>query len=225
MDIDSITYGDPSEKDIEIMSRDLEILPDIKSPERMVSPFFSNSSSETEQELEVISSLPSKLSDDDIRVIDEQDENFLTNTFYKYADENNIELDKQRVETIAEDLASIIMNIKYRFNRPRPNQLAGFYGIDLNPREGKSADSPAYPSGHSAQATFLARLIGDENPEHKIDLMEIGEDIGVNRLKGNFHFPSDHEAGVELGKDLYELFKVYNASSNKVDKEKQTKYI
>lgn len=225
MEIDELTYGTPLQKDKTLMERDLQILPDIKSPERMVTMPSLNSSSETEEELEVISSLPDKLSDDDIRLIDEQDEDFVVNTFFKYADDNNLNIDKDKINTISEDLASIIMNIKYRFNRPRPNQLAPFYGIELKPRKGISADSPSYPSGHSAQATFLARLIGDENPEYKIDLMEIGEEVGVNRLKGNFHFPSDHEAGVDLGKDLYELFKVYNASSNKVDKEKQTKYI
>lgn len=225
MDIDSLTYGQPSKEDKDLMSRDLKFLPDIESPERMILMPFSNSSVQTEDELLSISFLPEELSDNDIRVIDEEDENFITNTFFRYLDNNNIDYNVDDVEETALDVASLVMKAKYRFNRPRPNQLAEYHSIDINPRAGKSADSPSYPSGHSAQATFLARMLGDQNPKHKVKLMELGESVGINRLKGNFHYPSDHEAGVEFGKDLYDLYKANKASDIKVNKEKQTKYI
>lgn len=225
MDIDTLSYGDPTEEDKTVMSRKLEILPDIKNPERMVPMPVENSSLETQDDLIAIASLSDELSDDEIRMIDEEDIDFVDSSFIPYLEENNIDYDIKEIDSVFEDIASIVMNVKYRFNRPRPEQLADFYNVEINPREGTTADSPSYPSGHSAQASFLARMLGDKNPKHKVSLMEIGEAVGINRLKGNFHYPSDHEAGVKLGKDLYDLYKINKASDIKLDKEKQTKYI
>tara|TARA_R110000782_G_C14791871_1_gene411016 strand:- start:1251 stop:1928 length:678 start_codon:yes stop_codon:yes gene_type:complete len=225
MDIEDIVYGEVSEENKGIMARELKFLPDIKNPERMVPMPFENSSLETEDDLISISSLPGELSDDEMKSIDEQDEDFVESSFVPYLKDNGIDVNEDDIYEIVDDIASIVMKAKYKFNRPRPEQLAEFHNVEIKPREGKSANSPSYPSGHSAQATFLARMLGDQNPKHRVGLMEIGEEIGINRLKGNFHYPSDHEAGVKLGKDLYDLYKVNKASDTKIDKEKRTKYI
>lgn len=225
MDIDTLAYGDPTKEDKSLMSRKLEVLPNIKNPERMVPVPDKNSSLETEDDLIAIASLSDELSVDEKEIIDAEDINFVESTFIPYLEQNNIDYDKDEIEAAIEDVASIVMNVKYRFNRPRPAQLADFHNVKISPREGTSADSPSYPSGHSAQASFLARMLGDSNPKHKVNLLEMGDAVGINRLKGNFHYPADHEAGVDFGKKLYDLYKVSKASDTILDKARQTKYI
>ena len=46
-------------------------------------------------------------------------------------------------------LSSPTAAVKDYFNRPRPNELAGEYGIKLHPVTRTDANSAAYPSGHT----------------------------------------------------------------------------
>jgi hypothetical protein len=56
---------------------------------------------------------------------------------------------------ILEDIKNLIFKLKYHYNRPRPNQLANYYKLRLFPYKSFSADTPSFPSGHTANATML----------------------------------------------------------------------
>ena len=126
MDIEDIVYGEVSEENKDIMARELKFLPDIKNPERMVPMPFENSSLETEDDLISISSLSGELSDDEMKSIDEQDEDFVESSFVPYLKDNGIDVNEDDIYEIVDDIASIVMKAKYKFNRPRPE--GGFNG-------------------------------------------------------------------------------------------------
>ena len=66
-----------------------------------------------------------------------------------------------------------------------------------------SMKTPAYPSGHSLQSRLVAEHFIKKYPEHKDGLIKAADQCGKGRVFAGWHFPSDHEAGVELAKQIY----------------------
>lgn len=85
----------------------------------------------------------------------------------------------------------IIDYLKVKFNRPRPFQTAGYYGIPLYPRLRSDAYDSAYPSGH----TFLALVVYDyfarQHPDLQKELMLMVLKVKQSREDGGVHYPSD----------------------------------
>ena len=98
---------------------------------------------------------------------------------------------------------SIILKLKYHYNRPRPFQLADIKGVELNSEYLDSASTPSYPSGHATQGRFVARVLSDLYPEYEQELMNIGDDVSYSRNMAKVHYPSDTAFGKELGDELY----------------------
>ena len=93
--------------------------------------------------------------------------------------------------------------LKYKFNRPRPYQVADFLGIDLPKNTLESMKTPSYPSGHSIQGIFIAKVLSKMYPKHKKQLMEIGKMISNSRLMARAHYPSDTKLGEKIGELLF----------------------
>lgn len=55
--------------------------------------------------------------------------------------------------------------------------------------------SPAYPSGHTAQSRVLAEVMGLLMPEKREELRARAEDIALHRIDAGVHFPVDIEGG------------------------------
>ena len=49
--------------------------------------------------------------------------------FEKYCKDNNLDFDKKYYKQILNESSKTILSMKYYYNRPRPHQLAEFYGI------------------------------------------------------------------------------------------------
>lgn len=132
--------------------------------------------------------------------------------FFDYLRKYNLILSQYKLDELTDLLyymSSIIMELKYYYNRPRPSQVARAYDLDLDYVELESAETPSYPSGHSCQGIFMGHYLGDLFPEHKYALVEIGSNVGLSRLIGRVHFPTDDILGKYLG---YSLYKYYNES-------------
>ena len=105
----------------------------------------------------------------------------------------------------------VIMNLKYQYNRPRPEQLAERLGFKVNVVKTKTHQTPAYPSGHTVYAAIGAYLLADMYPELSSDFFrKIGE-TGLARCLQGVHYPSDNEASMVISgaiwQDLrYKLF-------------------
>tara|TARA_R100001440_G_C2520028_1_gene118762 strand:+ start:1464 stop:2486 length:1023 start_codon:yes stop_codon:yes gene_type:complete len=130
--------------------------------------------------------------------------------FYNYLRENDLHLTSEQLDDLNDALyqiTPIIFELKYFYNRPRPYQVAPKLGLPLKYLEVESAETPAYPSGHSTQGIFIGHFLGDLFPLHRDNLIEIGNNIGISRLIGRLHYPTDDILGKYLG---YGLYKYYN---------------
>ena len=121
----------------------------------------------------------------------------------QYCENNNISFDKEKLMELMSESADIITNIKDSFNRIRPFEL----DKTLNTLPSKTNTTRSYPSGHSAQARLVARIVARDNKEHEIELLKAGEECGIGRVKAGFHYSSDNEAGKLLGEKLFVFVK------------------
>ena len=108
---------------------------------------------------------------------------------------------------LIKEAASVTIRLKYKFNRPRPYQIAEFYGIDLNGTELDSMKTPSYPSGHAAQGYLLGMHYSKKYPEHRKKLTQLGEDIAHSRIIAKAHYPTDKTFGKTLAEYLFTLIK------------------
>ncbi len=83
---------------------------------------------------------------------------------------------------------------KYLINRPRPAQV----NKDIKVRHSVTADTPAYPSGHTYQAFVVAREYSKKYPHLREKLFNIAEQCGQARIAAGLHYPSDHEFSKRL---------------------------
>ena len=96
------------------------------------------------------------------------------------------------------------MELKYKYNRPRPYQLAEFYNIDLNGFDLDSMKTPSYPIGHATQGYLLGKFYSDRHPDYRKEFMRLGEDVAESRIVAKAHFPSDKKAGIDLAEKLFD---------------------
>jgi hypothetical protein len=132
----------------------------------------------------------------------------LNRKIVKDNDEKNIKnYDKSIAAKLIKASAPIILKLKKHFNRPRPKVLAKKLNINMKDIEMDSMKTPSYPSGHSAQGILIAKVLGDEYPEAKTAFAKTGKNISDSRKFARAHYPSDSNAGENLGKLLYKSLK------------------
>lgn len=122
--------------------------------------------------------------------------------FKKIVEEAGLEYDKTYFKRLIKEAASITIRLKYKYNRPRPFQLGPVLGIDVTKYQSSTANTPSFPSGHTAQSVLVACVLGKKYPELKEKLMKVADKISLSRVVGGHHYPSDIEYGKVLGKWL-----------------------
>ena len=118
-----------------------------------------------------------------------------------------LSFDQEYIDKVLKESAIIIKGHKNKFNRPRPEQLAPYFGMEFDILSSRTTRSPSYPSGHSAQARLIAEIYGDKHPEHRSNLLRASEECGGGRVMAGFHYPSDHKSGIYLAKRLFKSLK------------------
>lgn len=98
-----------------------------------------------------------------------------------------------------EDLSTLIMAEKKLYNRPRPHILKAAIAPILD-----VPHHPAYPSGHSTQAHFLAYILGELHPESRDAYLVRADEIAHHREVAGLHYPSDGVAGALLAKQYFD---------------------
>ena len=123
----------------------------------------------------------------------------------EYLKENKLDFKESDVDKIADIGSSIVRHYKNKFERPRPYQLAEAMKMEFKhmPLNSDSMKSPAYPSGHSLQSRLVAEYYAEMYPEHKAGIIKAAEQCGMGRVAAGWHYPSDHESGVKLAKEIY----------------------
>jgi len=168
--------------------------------ENLVMPKYqppSNDSSTTLDEVKYLSSI--KPNKNAVLKFDKVKE-----TFKPYAEELGI---YEYIKKIEHESVKFIMKLKYEYNRPRPYQVAEFYGIDLNGTQTNSMKTPSFPSGHAIQGYLIADILSKHNPSNTELYQQLGEDIAHSRIIGKAHYPSDKKYGKKIAKALFKGLK------------------
>jgi membrane-associated phospholipid phosphatase len=97
-------------------------------------------------------------------------------------------------EEVARELKAITDPLKKQFARPRP--------YDADPQVKPAIDrepSFSYPSGHATRGLAFALILAELVPAQRDAILEAGFQVGVDRVIGGVHYPTDIEAGQRLG--------------------------
>ena len=142
--------------------------------------------------------------------------NFLTNSdnsveevFRSFVDsEEKDYIDWEEVSKLLDEVDSIVLRLKYRYNRKRPKQ----YLVDDSEyyENIKDSKTPSFPSGHTAIAYFLAGVLSQAIPKLKNDFSTLAELIAQSRIENGVHFPTDVTYGRLVGEMLSDAYNKNN---------------
>jgi len=99
-------------------------------------------------------------------------------------------------QCVKTNISDVINIPKDHWKRSRP------YELDKKLFLGKPESSFSYPSGHSTRGTVQALLLVELFPEKREAILEIGRNIGWDRVLIGKHFPTDVYAGRVLGQAI-----------------------
>lgn len=111
------------------------------------------------------------------------------------------------VNELLENSRPIILKLKNYHDRRRPNVVAKDRGINLSYHKMKSAQTPAFPSGHSTQSKLVALALSDLYPEMRNEFMTAANHISQSRIVARVHYESDKKIGEQLGESLFHHLK------------------
>ena len=100
------------------------------------------------------------------------------------------------LQKVKKEIGETIDRPKNYFQRKRPYQL------DPELSLGKPEPSFSYPSGHSTRGTVYSLVLAELFPEKRAGILEIGRNIGWDRVLIGKHFPTDIYAGRVLGRAI-----------------------
>ena len=195
LSVNEMTYNDgPTEKHQSKIDYPITLFEDF---EISLMPYPENSSKQTIDELKELS-----LIEGDEDFVKEHDD--VDGIFQKKHKELGLEFNRDEAKDLLRQSSKYIMKEKYKYNRPRPYQLAEFYNIDLNGFDLDSMKTPSYPSGHATQGYLLGKHYSDRHPDYRKEFMRLGEDVAESRIVAKAHFPSDKKAGIDLAEKLFD---------------------
>lgn len=165
-----------------------------------------NDSDFTRMELNQIAAMTKELKSEQVDLVKMVDEN-PRSVFEKMIKKYNLSEHKDEVDEVWGITANVILNLKWKFNRPRPYQLAEVYGIDIKVLETDTHKTPAYPSGHSAEAAMMGYLLAEYYPEHSTEIFNKIDLAGKARVLQGVHYPSDNDASMVITGALWQDLK------------------
>jgi len=196
-DLNLLRYNSgPRDKHLKKMSRETPLI-NIQADNIHVPSPPLNFSEETFLELKALEKAINNSHIDDFRFAYMSDDKPL-DVIKSFALENNLIFDEQYFQELEKQLATLILKLKYRFNRPRPDQIAAEYKVNIPKTKSSSAGTPAYPSGHTIQAHVITNVISRMNPGNQRSLENLADRIALGRMQTGVHYPSDIEMGKEI---------------------------
>ena len=171
--------------------------------------------SETKEEIHYLADVATRYREslkEIIKIVDEDVSqmflDFLAFKGMKLTDE-----EKKGLDSLLEKSVPFLVQIKYRYNRPRPYQDAKYFGIEFSAMDSETAKTPAYPSGHTFQAYLIADYLSRIFPKYMRKFYEVAEKIAATRIIGGYHYPSDNK----YSKILFKEYKLNRAAERGLD--------
>ena len=171
------------------------------NPKLTITPPPANDSNETRTELFKLLAYNDGVIDR--KMVKEFDD--MREPYMELVNKYNLDVTKDDLQQIIDEGAKFTLKIKYKYNRPRPYQIAEHYGIeDFKRHKLDTAKTPSYPSGHALQGRLIGLILTDKDPEHQNEYMAVSQRISDSRIMARAHYPSDKEYGEKLADELYE---------------------
>lgn len=161
-----------------------------------------NDSDITRNELKNISEVTrnrTKLDIDFIKLVDKDP----ADLFLPLLKKHNLSFPTNIFKKANDILDTLAIQLKWKYLRPRPYQLAKIFNIPLDIINTDTHQSPAYPSGHSAYGALVAAILSDVYPEHAPEFYKMGLLAGHARVLQGVHYASDNDAGAVLANVLW----------------------
>ncbi|MDB4343245.1 phosphatase PAP2 family protein [bacterium] len=175
-----------------------------ENPKLTITPPPANDSQKTKSEIHYLLAYNDGVIDR--KVVKEYDD--IIKPFMSAVEKNGVQVSSDELTQIFMESSKFIIQLKYKFNRPRPYQIAEHYEIeDFKRHKLDTANSPSYPSGHAVQGRVIALYLSDKDPDNRKEYMMIGHNISESRIMARAHFPSDRKYGDMLGDELYKEMK------------------
>lgn len=165
-----------------------------------------NSSKITHSELLYLSELTENISVAQKALVELVDKEPL-DLFEKTIRNNNLKVDKEGFKKLWKVSRPVVMRLKYLFNRPRPEQLAPYFGLKVNVIETSTHHTPAYPSGHTCYTAMAAHLFSAQYPEFSNEFFSQPGIAGYARCLQGVHYPSDNDAAMTISSVIWEDLK------------------
>tara|TARA_Y100000592_G_scaffold70650_1_gene109890 strand:+ start:1613 stop:2863 length:1251 start_codon:yes stop_codon:yes gene_type:complete len=205
VNMNNMVYSDNiKKKHLDVINNPAKPFDTFDTSQWMAMPPPKNSSQATFREILQIDAIPL-----DNKFIHEGDKTI--EYFEKWFIENSCGCDhvfpKAFITEVTKAVRSIVLKLKYHYNRPRPKQIAESYRLRFHEEPLESAQTPAYPSGHATQGTLISLILSEIYPEHSMELMNLGADVANSRMVAKVHYASDTSFGVNLAKSLFEHLK------------------
>jgi membrane-associated phospholipid phosphatase len=103
------------------------------------------------------------------------------------------------VNVAIDDAMVATWEAKYTYNRPRPATLDPTLAVLA-----QHTNSPAYPSEHAAAADAASTILASLFPEAAQSFRDKAQAAAESRVLAGAHFPSDVQAGLDLGRQVAE---------------------
>lgn len=153
-----------------------------------------NNSEETINELHYLVEIQKSLTDNDknmCHILEHKHYQF----FAKFCNSIGIDVEtEESIKSLSQPFDGLLSYVKFKFNRPRPHQLALYHNIPLFPLIATDANSPAYPSGHSLDFLIIIHKLKQKYPDYRSNFDALYSKIKDVREKSGVHYPSDRMA-------------------------------
>ena len=118
--------------------------------------------------------------------------------FLEYLKQENLPIQESELTQVIRISIPVIMEHKRFYNRPRPAQV----NSQIKPVYSSTAQTPAFPAGHTCQSYLIATYLSQKYPSHRQEFFRIAKRIADSRVSVGLHYPSDNQAGVKLAKEI-----------------------
>lgn len=166
-----------------------------------------NTSTTTQKELEIVSKATLNRSKKDYDLIYGMDKD-IDKYYISFLEKYRLEYPYEYINSFYSVVENILMNTKWFFNRPRPAQLAPFYGVTIEKLETETIHTPSYPSGHTVYSKLVANILTKIYPQFAKNFDNIVDATAEARVKQGVHYPSDNKASIEFANYVYK--KLFN---------------
>ena len=202
MEFNNLTYGNPTQEQLQFINGNCLVDNLFYDLKQSIIP--NNDSELVKDELneivDSISIISQPENQDYLKRYLAYDRN-LIQTISSLFKQKGIDVEELAIE-IVKDIQNLLYKIKFYYQRPRPFQIAQYYKLKLFPYKSYTAQSPSYPSGHTAESIVILTVIGNKYPTEFQYCKELIEDISYSRIYLGLHYPSDNDGSREIGKAI-----------------------